>query len=121
VTDKLEPQNTKADRFLRTAEPPSHNKWSMTPDLKADYVRGSKKAIDNMFNAVRHEIGELVRAPTSDLDDGPNALKELLKIGDDVPPPAERPRIYRPNAILDADGSWVVDARIRIVPDREIA
>jgi transcriptional regulator with XRE-family HTH domain len=116
---KPDAPDTKADRFLRTAEPPSHNKWSMTPDLKTDYARGSKKAIDNMFYTARREIGELIRVPSTGLDDGPNALKELLKIGDDVAPPPERPRIYRPSASLDADGRWVVDARIRVLPNTD--
>ncbi len=115
---KGDSQETKADRFLRTAEPPSHNRWSMTTDLKSDYARGSKKSIDSMFNSVRREIGELVRAPSNSLEDGPNALKELLKIGDEPPPP-DRPRIYRPSASLDAEGRWVVDARIRVLPDGE--
>ena len=29
-----------AEMFLRTAEPPSHNQWVATPDLKAVYARG---------------------------------------------------------------------------------
>src|SRR5262249_30697877 len=29
-----------AEMFLRTAEPPSHNQWTATPDLKALYARG---------------------------------------------------------------------------------
>lgn len=117
VSEKPDPQATRADRFLRTAEPPSHNKWMMTPDLKTDYARGSKKAIDDMFNGARRIIGELVRPPAKNLEDGPDSLKELLKIGDDTPTSSERPRIYRPSASLDVDGRWVVDARIRVPPD----
>jgi hypothetical protein len=107
----------RADRFLRTAEPQAHNKWTMTPDLKAHYMKGGKAAIDNMFNAVRKEIGELVRPPAKSLDEGPQSLKELLRIGDDVLPPPEGPRVYRPNALPDAEERWVVDARIRVRPD----
>lgn len=117
LSDKPDAQDARADRFLRTAEPPSHTKWIMTPDLKADYARGSKSAIDEMLKAASREVAELVRPPADNLDDGPIALKELLNIGVDPPPPPDRPRVFRPTATLDTNGRWVVDARIRVRPD----
>lgn len=119
VTGKPSADDAKADRFLRTAEPPAHDRWTVTAELRNDYARGFKKAIDDLLAGARREIGELVRAPVDHLDDGPNSLKELLNIGEDEPPPPDRPRIHKPSATIDADGRWVVDARIRVQPDSE--
>lgn len=105
-----------ADRFLRTSEPPSHNDWTSTPDLSAEYLRPTKKAIDDFMAEVRKAVGEIVRPSTSQLDDGPNALKELLKIGDDPESPPPRPRIHRPESDLLNDGSWQITSRIHVKP-----
>lgn len=104
-----------ADRFLRTAEPPSHNDWTSTPDLSAEYMRPTKKAIDDFLAEVRKAVGEIVRPSTEELDDGPNAIKELLTIGEEDQPP-ERPKIYRPDAVLNSDGSWQITAKVHVKP-----
>jgi len=104
-----------ADRFFRTSEPPSHNNWTNTPDLSAEYHRPTKKAIDDFIAEVKKAVGEIVRPSTEELDDGPNAIKELLTIGDEDPPP-ERPRIYRPEAELLSDSSWRITSRVHVRP-----
>lgn len=112
-------EERRAERFLRTAEPAAHNKWTMTPDLKAHYEKGGKKSIDQMFQDAKKEIGELVRPSSSDLTDGPNALKELLAIGEDPPPPVDQPRIVKSQAKLDENGRWNVEARVRVRPSED--
>src|SRR5262249_54862606 len=107
-----DPSSVAADRFLRTAEPPNHDRWTSTPDLGTEYFRPGKKAIDEFIAAAKNQVRDLVRPPTDDLSDGPDALKELLKIGDDDDEPAvDAPYIYRPNGTPLDDGSWSVEAR----------
>jgi len=110
------PDCKEADRFLRTSEPPSHNNWTSTPDLSAEYHRPTKKAIEDFINEVRKAVGDIVRPSTEELDDGPNAIKELLAIGEEDDPPPERPRVYRPETKLLPDGSWHITSKIHVKP-----
>jgi RNA polymerase primary sigma factor len=32
-----------AERFLRAAEPPAHNRWASTPEVTSQYERGGRK------------------------------------------------------------------------------
>jgi transcriptional regulator with XRE-family HTH domain len=106
-----------ADRFLRHAEPPAHNKWTGTPDLTANYARGGKAAIEAFENEVKKAVREVIRQPSRDLSDGPDALKELLRM---IPPIAEgkRPRVrsVRTHRVTD-DAAWeIVDATVAFPP-----
>jgi hypothetical protein len=113
-TEKPDPSSVAADRFLRTSEPPNHNEWTSTPDLGTEYARGGKKAIEDFIKTAKDNIRDLVRPPQDDLSDGPEALKELLRIGDDDDEPVDVPYVYRPKGTPMDDGSWSVEARIRI-------
>lgn len=107
------PECRMADRFLRTAEPPAHERWTSTPDLKTEYAPGGLSAITELLATAKDAIRELVRPSTRELSDGPNALKELLRIGD--PPKTEdRPKVSRASGTVETDGSWLIEARIRV-------
>ena len=106
-----------ADRFLRAAEPPAHNKWTGTPETTTSYVRGGKAAIEGFDLEVKRAIWEIIRQPSRDLSDGPDSLKELLRI---VPPPPTRPRPrvkgVAAHHVTNA-GAWeIVDATVTLPP-----
>jgi RNA polymerase primary sigma factor len=108
-----------AELFLRTAEPPAHNRWDLTPALKRNYARGSWKALRDFHEQIKQEVRKLVAPIASDVSDGPQALKELLRITPE--PPAEKmPRVSRASGEPDADGRWEVEATIR-VPATDVA
>jgi hypothetical protein len=48
------------DRFLRFAEPPEHDEWESTENLRDEYQRGFRKAIDEMFDTLRDGLRHLV-------------------------------------------------------------
>ncbi|MBI3319514.1 MAG: helix-turn-helix transcriptional regulator [Candidatus Omnitrophica bacterium] len=105
-----------AEEFLRTAEPPAHNKWTATPELKTVYARGCKTRLDEFLSQVKEAVRNLVRPVTRDLGDGPLALRELFRLGNE-PVPQERPRIVEQHAnppVPDEQGRWHVEARIRL-------
>jgi RNA polymerase primary sigma factor len=106
-----------AEQFLRTAEPPSHNQWTATPDLKAVYARGCVTKLDQFIKAATEAVRELVKPTPKDTGDGPNSLKELFRIGSE-PVPHERPRVIEQAGSVDAAGRWRVTARIRLKPRR---
>lgn len=107
-----------ADRFLRAAEPPAHNKWIGTSEITASYARGGKAAIETFDTEVKKTIREVIRQPSRDLSDGPESLKELIRI---VPPPptGKRPRVksVRHHAV-DSDGAWCITEATVTLPAR---
>jgi transcriptional regulator with XRE-family HTH domain len=109
-----------AEMFLRTAEPPSHNQWTATPDLKAVYTRGCVSRLSAFLAAAAEAVRDLVKPTPKDTGDGPNALKELFRIGNE-PAPTERPRVVEQTGTVEGDGHaarWRVTARIRMKPRR---
>lgn len=112
------PSDRAADRFLRASEPPAHNKWTSTPEITASYVRGGRAAIDAFDAEVKKQIRDIIRQPSSDLSDGPEALKELIRL---VPPTAtgRNPRVKSVRAhAIDNDGAWVISEATVTLPAR---
>lgn len=71
------------ERFLRAAELPAHEQWT----LKADRVRGEytpmaqvRRAIDRVNKGVEEHLRELSPPPPDDSDDGPDAFKRLFPL-----------------------------------------
>jgi transcriptional regulator with XRE-family HTH domain len=100
------------DEFLRTAEPPSHNKWEGTPDLRATYAHGCISRLKEFLVRVKEAVRDVVRPDPKDLGDGPQAMRELFRLGTD-PVPQERPRVVWQRGKVE-DGRWNVEARVRL-------
>lgn len=107
------PANRQAEKFLRAAEPPAHNKWQGTPDLTSRYARGGAKAIRDFEQGVKEAIREAVRDSGGGGDEGPEPLKELLRL---VPPQEryKRPRVKTVTPTLDDSGVWTVEAIVSV-------
>lgn len=54
------PDDLEVDRFLRFAEPPAHDEWESTENLREQYQRGFRTAIEDMFGTVRDGLRHLV-------------------------------------------------------------
>lgn len=48
------------DRFLRFAEPPEHDEWESTENLREQYQRGFRTALEGMFDTMRDGLRHLV-------------------------------------------------------------
>jgi hypothetical protein len=48
------------DRFLRFAEPPEHDDWVSTENLRNEYQRGFRTALDDTFQQIRRGLRQLV-------------------------------------------------------------
>lgn len=114
ATGVKSPAAKAADDFLRTAEPPSHTVWTGTPDLKAVYAHGCIKRLDLFLKAATDAVRELVKPLPKDTGDGPEALKELFRIGSEPAAAKEQPQILGPKAQVDAEGRWQVSGRVRL-------
>ncbi len=111
-------QSQFGEQFLRASEPPAHNRWELTPELKDDYQHGSGARLHEFQQEVQRTILELIKSTQPDLDDGPSSLKQLLRIG---PPPEStmKPRVEidQEESRLDQSGAWVLRCRV-LLPDR---
>ncbi len=66
------------DRFLRFAEPPEHDEWESTENLKQQYMQGYKKAIDYLEADIREELRNLVsRSGRGERELPENVLKKF--------------------------------------------
>jgi hypothetical protein len=48
------------DRFLRFSEPPEHDEWESTENLREQYQRGFRTALDDMFGTMRDGLRHLI-------------------------------------------------------------
>jgi RNA polymerase primary sigma factor len=108
-----EAADSAAEEFLRTAEPPSHMKWTSTPDLKAAYARGCRAKLEGFLSDVKEAVRDLLKPAFEDFGDGPLSLRELFRIGNE-PVPSERPRVVWQDGRPDEAGRWNVEAHIRL-------
>lgn len=69
------------ERFLRAAEPPEHDTWDSTANLKKAYKKGYKKAIDDMDAEVRRQLHRLVTETTKTGAQGPDLFRKKFPIG----------------------------------------
>jgi transcriptional regulator with XRE-family HTH domain len=97
-----------AERFLRTAEPPSHESWTVTPEVGACYhARGVKTLLSDFNRAVLAEVKKAVTVPLTEPSDGPRSLRDLLIIRK----PSEttqRPRVTAVSGRPREDGAWEI-------------
>ena len=109
-----EPADRLAERFLRAAEPPAHNKWISTPEIHSRYARGARSRLDELEHDIRETIRSTVRGAVSTVSDGPESLKELLRLVSPKRDKAKRPRLKSVKSKLLRDGSWEIDASVTV-------
>lgn len=113
--DDDEADRLAAEEFLRLSEPPSHNTWTLTPDLKAMYARGAGARLDDFRTSVKDRIRELVTPQVKDASDAPRDLLALLRMS--TPPEGERrPQVSPESGFVDGAGRWDVTAVLHVKP-----
>lgn len=107
--------------FLRAAEPPAHNRWVLTPEIKDAYVLGGGAALQSFYERVRETIHEIVQPFYKDLDQGPYLLAELLRVVDQTRIKSRsQPKlvINQKKSRIEEDRSWKIVADIHLPSDR---
>jgi transcriptional regulator with XRE-family HTH domain len=105
-----------AEIFLRASEPPAHNQWTGTPDVTAAYRRGGPAALARLDNEIRNTIRDVIRGARTDESDGPQSLRELLRLVPPAPENPKRPRVKNFDGSLNEDGAWQIEAIVTIPP-----
>jgi hypothetical protein len=109
------------DRFLRFAEPPEHDDWESTENLREHYRRGFRTAIDEMFGSLRDGLRHLVARSTGTGDAlSDRVLKRFPIHGGRT----RRRSIRSPGSVFDIetestfdDDRWTFEGRIAPVND----
>lgn len=68
------------EAFLRAAEPPGHDQWQSTTNLKNRYKQGYLKAIEGMERAALDALKDLVRDQPQQGVEGPDLLRRKFPL-----------------------------------------
>jgi transcriptional regulator with XRE-family HTH domain len=105
-----------AEEFLRTAEPPSHDNWTTTPRLKRLYSPGYTKGLREFEASIRRAVRDLLAIESNLPPDGPSDLSRRFRFGEPANP-ERAPRIVVQEKSIAEDGSWHIDAAVRLRGD----
>jgi RNA polymerase primary sigma factor len=98
------------EQFLRAAEPPAHDRWVFTDDLREMYERGAKSRLDEFLGPKLNEaLRRVLRVPTRSESDGPPELKKLLSLGGTEREAAAVLRNIRPRF---ESNRWIIKADV---------
>ncbi|MDO0933456.1 helix-turn-helix transcriptional regulator [Streptomyces sp. DG2A-72] len=109
----------RAEAFLRASEPPEHNKWGQTDELRALYSATAHRRISEFTRAANTAVRDLVGRSREKSKGGSHVLRDLLGLetGTTVPTAARGgkvPAIRGLDAELDASGAWRVRAEVKL-------
>ncbi|MEV6307614.1 helix-turn-helix transcriptional regulator [Streptomyces sp. NPDC051840] len=107
-----------AEAFLRTSEPPEHNKWGQTEELRLLYSPSAYRRIAKLTTDTNRAVRELVAVPRVKQSKGSERLRKKLTLGGKralrpVGPPA-LPTLEELDAFVDENGAWCVTGEVRI-------
>lgn len=109
------PGDREVERFLRYAEPPEHDDWQSTENLREQYQRGFRTALDEMFDTLRDGLRHLV----SQTDGSGGSLTNRVRKRFPIHGGQARPSGASPEVVFDiesvsgfADERWTFTGRI---------
>ncbi|MGW2591014.1 helix-turn-helix domain-containing protein [Streptomyces sp. NPDC001515] len=112
------PGADEAEDFLRTSEPPEHNKWGQTEELRTRYSPSAWRRITALTADANRAVRELVVVPRKKRAGGAGQLRKNLTIGGKRPPrstgPTVLPTLEDLVATVDADGAWCVTGEVKV-------
>jgi hypothetical protein len=108
-----EPDNrSELEVFLKTAEPPSHDRWAPTPRLKERYKTGWKVGLQRLMSAADEAVRKHVAITTETSEGGPEKLRRLFKVGTVGGGRAESEFHFRDLRAEVVRGAWHFHAKV---------
>jgi len=102
-----------AEQFFRLAEPPAHDDWKWSDELREKYERGAKMKLEAVYESLSSALRKVITPPAKAEDDGPPELKRLLQL--EAPASATSvPATLRNAAAFVQEDRWIVEADIHI-------
>ncbi|WP_330175650.1 helix-turn-helix transcriptional regulator [Streptomyces sp. NBC_01498] len=107
----------RAEAFLRASEPPEHNKWAQTEELRASYSPTAHWRISEFTTAANKAVRAIVGRREERSQEGPKALRELLGL-EGAPSAGTKgggfPVILDLDAFVDDAGAWQIEAEVKL-------
>ncbi|MFJ6619273.1 helix-turn-helix domain-containing protein [Kitasatospora sp. NPDC091335] len=111
-----------AEEFLRASEPPEHNKWGQTEELRLSYSPSAYRRINSLTTAVNNAVRDLVAVPKAKRRNGGEAkIAGRLKVGGATKTKRTRqtaasalPELDNVDALIDETGAWSVTVDLRV-------
>ncbi|MFI8944002.1 helix-turn-helix transcriptional regulator [Streptomyces syringium] len=109
-----------AEEFLRASEPPEHNKWGQTEELRLTYSPSAYRRITTMTTAANNAVRDLVAVPRAKRRSGGEAkIAGRLKVGGSAKKTrptgaAVLPELDNVDALIDGTGAWSVTVDLRV-------
>ncbi len=98
--------------FLKTAEPPAHDRWGPTPRLKERYKTGWKIGLQRLMSAADGAVRKHVAVATDTTEGGPDRLRRLFKVGTVGGGRAESEFHFRDLRAEVVRGAWHFHAKV---------
>ncbi|MFJ9445077.1 helix-turn-helix transcriptional regulator [Kitasatospora sp. NPDC101235] len=109
-----------AEEFLRASEPPEHNKWGQTEELRLSYSPSAYRRINTLTTEVNNAVRDLVAVPKAKRrNDGEAKIARRLKVGGATKRPRPKaasalPELDNVDALIDETGAWSVTVDLRV-------
>ncbi|MGW6235578.1 transcriptional regulator [Streptomyces sp. NPDC055037] len=117
------PFATEAEEFLRSSEPPEHNKWAQTEELRMRYSPSAHRRIAALTSETNRAVHKLVALPKEKKPSGAGKVSRRLKISGKptgkvrgTPTP---PKLDDLQAVIDPSGAWRITAEVKVSPGGE--
>ncbi|MFD5035582.1 helix-turn-helix transcriptional regulator [Streptomyces sp. ADI93-02] len=107
-----------AEAFLRAAEPPEHDRWGQTEELRMLYSPSAYRRIGALTSQANKAVRDLVALPKKSRKAGSERLRKRLSVGgrktSRPTPVAGPPTLEELDARIDDSGAWCVTAEMKI-------
>jgi len=103
-----------AEEFLRLTEPPAHDAWEYSQDLKGVYVDGTRARLQEFFRSMSDALRDVTQRRDDGDDVGPLELRRLLTVsGEGSPGSGVSASLRKAKAVVDGD-AWKVGATVQV-------
>ncbi|WP_432747982.1 transcriptional regulator [Streptomyces sp. JH002] len=112
------PFAAEAEEFLRCSEPPEHNKWGQTEELRARFSPSAHRRIAALTTETNRAVLKIVAASGGKMPGSPSKANRRLRI---TGKPSSRPTgtVTPPTlddleAVIDSSGAWRVTVEVKV-------
>ncbi|WP_049568222.1 hypothetical protein [Streptomyces sp. SBT349] len=117
------PFAAEAEEFLRSSEPPEHNKWGQTEELRMRYSPSAHRRIAALTSATNKAVHDLVAIPKEKKPGATSKVSKRLRISGRPTIRARGtvtpPKLDDLDAVIDASGAWQITAEVKVSPGEE--
>ncbi|MEV6674617.1 sigma-70 family RNA polymerase sigma factor [Streptomyces sp. NPDC051162] len=110
------PFAAEAEEFLRASEPPEHNKWGQTEELRMRFSPSAHRRIAALTTETNRAVRGLVAVPREKKPSGTSKVSKRLKISGKsaAKGTAGLPKLDDLEAVIAPSGAWQITAEVKV-------